>query len=245
MSYTTPSNGRLCNQIIRNLAVSIIAEKHNLQIQYSSFDIITSLGIHLFIGKRIFDNTSIIQLDDSNFFSMLYQDQIDCNLDPNNSYFQTKEITNYLYNYLRKDPIKAAIINKNPFTERYGTNNDAIVHVRLTDAAVYNPGSNYYIETLNRLSYNNAYICTDEPTNSIITNIIQNCPNVTVLHFNEVTTIQFASTCKHIILSHGSFSAMIGYLAFQSDVYYPNYEEGKIWYGDMFSIDGWNQSQSK
>ena len=245
MSYTTSSNGRLCNQIIRNLAVSIIAEKHNLHVRYSSFDIINSIGIHLFIGNRIFDNTSIIQLNDNNFFSILYQDQIEFNLDPNKNYFQTKEITNYLYDYLRKDHIKAAIINKNPFSERYGMNNDAAVHVRLTDAAVYNPGANYYIETLNKLSYSNAYIFTDEPTNSIIDQIITSCPNVTVKKLNEVNTIQFASTCKHIILSHGSFSAIIGYLAFQSDIYYPSYEDGKIWYGDMFSIDGWNQSQSK
>ena len=39
---------------------------------------------------------------------------------------------------------------------------------------------------------------------------------------DPVKTIQFGSTCKHIVLSHGSFSAMIGYLGFFSQVYYPN-----------------------
>ena len=38
MSTTTSSNGRLGNQIIRNLAVSIIAEKHNLYVNYCNYD---------------------------------------------------------------------------------------------------------------------------------------------------------------------------------------------------------------
>jgi hypothetical protein len=56
---------------------------------------------------------------------------------------------------------------------------------------------------------------------------------------DEITTFKFASTCKHIILSHGSFSALIGYLSFFSNIYYPEYEANKIWFGDMFSIDNW------
>ena len=34
MTSTTGYNGRLGNQIIRNLAVSLIAEKHNLKVDY-------------------------------------------------------------------------------------------------------------------------------------------------------------------------------------------------------------------
>ena len=56
---------------------------------------------------------------------------------------------------------------------------------------------------------------------------------------DEIRTFQFGSTCKNIILSHGSFSAIIGYLAFYSNIYYPKYDENKKWYGDMFSINNW------
>jgi hypothetical protein len=62
-------------------------------------------------------------------------------------------------------------------------------------------------------------------------------PSAKLINFDEINTFQFASTCKNIILSHGSFSAVIGYLSFCSNVYYPEYELNKIWYGDMFSID--------
>lgn len=52
-----------------------------------------------------------------------------------------------------------------------------------------------------------------------------------LIHFNLRALVN--------ILSHGSFSAVIGYLSFFSNVYYPEYELNKIWYGDMFSIDNW------
>jgi hypothetical protein len=73
----------------------------------------------------------------------------------------------------------------------------------------------------------------------MIYEIIQLYPSAKLIECNEITTFQFGSTCKHIVLSHGSFSATIGYLSFFSNVYYPEYESGKIWYGDMFSINNW------
>ena len=38
MSKTTNNNGRLCNQIIRNLALSILAKKYDLYVEYSNYD---------------------------------------------------------------------------------------------------------------------------------------------------------------------------------------------------------------
>ena len=66
-------------------------------------------------------------------------------------------------------------------------------------------------------------------------------PKAIIIDYDEIKTIQFASTCKNIILSHGSFSAVIGYLSFFSNVNYPEYEKDKMWYGDMFSINKWNK----
>ena len=42
-STITQKSGRLGNQIIRNLAVSIIAEKHNLYVNYCNYDLITKI----------------------------------------------------------------------------------------------------------------------------------------------------------------------------------------------------------
>lgn len=234
---TTGYNGRLGNQIIRNLALSIIAEKFDLHVSYYNNESIRELGINLFSGNCIFNST--ITLDDDNYFSIYNSDVLENNLDPNNNYFQTKEITNFLYNYLHSDKIKSNIINKNPFNDRYNTNNDLFIHVRLTDAAHNNPGASYYIKTIKTIDYDNLYVSSDDKSHSIVQEIIQQYPNATIIEYDEIKTFQFGSTCKNIILSHGSFSALIGYLSFFSHVHYPEFEPGKIWHGEMFSINSW------
>jgi len=237
MTSTCGNNGRLGNQIIRNLAVSLLAEKHNLAVNYYNKDLISKIGIKLFSGSKSY--TNIQELTDNNYFTIYNCDDLSYNLQPNKEYFQTKEITNLLYNYLHTDKIRSNIITKNPFKDRYNKNNDLFVHIRLTDVAHLNPGITYYINAIKNIAFDNLYISTDDNNNSMIYEIIQLYPSAKLIECNEITTFQFGSTCKHIVLSHGSFSATIGYLSFFSNVYYPEYESGKIWYGDMFSINNW------
>ena len=237
MTSTTGNNGRLGNQIIRNLAVSLLAEKHNLKVDYFNKDLIKRLGIELFSGINIYKD--IQNLTDDNYFLIYNLEKISYNLNPNKDYFQTKEITNFLYNYLHKDNIKLNIINNNQFKERYTKNNDLFIHIRLTDVAHFNPGIKYYLNAIKNIIFDNLYISTDDKNNKIIIELLKLYPSLQLINFDEITTFQFASTCKHIILSHGSFSAVIGYLSFFSNIYYPEYEVNKIWYGDMFSIDKW------
>jgi hypothetical protein len=48
----------------------------------------------------------------------------------------------------------------------------------------------------------------------------------------------FASTCNHIVLSGGTFSWLIGFLAFFSkSIYYPRIKNK--WYGDIFIFPHW------
>jgi len=234
MSFTI-ENGRLGNQIIRNLAVSLLAEKHNLKVNYCNHELIHHLGINLFSGKKNYP--TIQNLTDTNYFT-IYNSNLTSNINANDHYLQTKEITNFLYYYLQQ--IKSSIILKNPFKERYKNNNDAFVHIRLTDAAQYNPGIKYYIHAINNIKFDKLYISTDDINHTIIKELLQLYPSSELINLDEITTFQFSSTCKHIILSHGSFSAVIGYLSFFSNVYYPEYDlEKKRWFGDMFSIHNW------
>ena len=137
--------------------------------------------------------------------------------------------------------VKNTIIENNPFKGRYQKNNDVCVHVRLTDASQFNPGVQYYLNTLASLSFDRLYLTTDDPNHLIITQILQKYPRAILFKLNEVQTIQFASTCKYVVLSNGSFSAVIGYLSFFSTVYYCKIDHTKIWHGDMFSISGWKE----
>lgn len=56
---------------------------------------------------------------------------------------------------------------------------------------------------------NNIYIGTDDFNSELIKKIQTLYPKIILFKEDPVKTIQFASTCKHIVLSHGSFSAMI------------------------------------
>ena len=100
MTSTTGINGRLGNQIIRNLAVSFIAKKHNLKVEYYNKDVINKLGIELFTGSNVYDCMN--SLTDDNYFTIYNSDEINYNLDPNYNFFQTNEIIHLLYNYLHE-----------------------------------------------------------------------------------------------------------------------------------------------
>lgn len=241
---TTTQNGRLGNQIIRNMAVSLIAQKFDLKVNYCNKELIENLGIELFSGSKVHNGTMI--LTDDNYFEVYNGNNLKHNLNPNQNYFQTKQITNFLYDYLHKDEIKNNIIQKNNlYKDRYNNNNDLFVHVRLGDAIHWNPGVPYYVNTIKNIQFDNLYISSDSPHHDIMQKILKQYPTATIINYDEVKTIQFASTCKNILLSHGSFSAVIGYLSFFSNIYYPEYENDKIWYGDMFSIPSWNKCPVK
>jgi len=240
VTYIGYFNGRLCNQIFRNVALNIIAKKFNLFVNYYNYDIINNiLGIKLFCGEEKF--SKYIILNDDNYFDILNLSNINFNLDASHNFFQTVEISKLIYSYLNSIDIKSNIITNNKFKDRYNSNNDLYIHIRLTDAAQYNPGLDYYINTIKIINYDKLYISTDERNHEFIKKIQELYPNLILIDYDEIDTIQFASTCKYIILSHGSYSAIIGYLSFYSTIYYPEYNYNKIWCGNMFSIDGWNK----
>jgi hypothetical protein len=238
MSTLSIGNGRFGNQFIRHLAVSLLAEKQDLKVaSYQSEDLMNHLGINLFSGSKKYEETK--DLTDDNYFEMYNSTDINYNLSARNYFLQTKEITNFLYDYLNSDLIRSKIIEKNPFNDRYKKNNDLFIHIRLTDAEKYSPGINYYLNTIKNINFDNLNISTDDKDHDIVKSLFTYYPNAKLVDYDEMITIQFASTHKNVILSNGSFSAVIGYLSFFSNIYYPEY--GEIWHGDMFSIKNWEK----
>jgi len=235
MASFTENNGRLGNQFIRNIAVSLIAQKFDLRVNYFNDPLFRRMGLFLFSGNQEYSISTCIT--DENYFSIYELEKLESNV-TSPCYYQTKEITHLLYQYLRKEEVQHSIIEHNPFKDRYNQNNDLFIHVRLGDVSQYNPGIQYYLNAIRNISYSHIYIATDSPSDPIIHHILQEFPSSMFLE-DEITTFQFGSTCKHVLLSHGSFSAIIGYLSFFSTVYYPEYDLNRIWYGDIFSIPGW------
>lgn len=238
MSETTDNNGRLCNQIIRNLALSLLATKYDLYVKYSNYENINNkLGIELFVGNNKYDKT--ISINCNNYMNY-FNNKIENNANFNfmNDYFQNEEITTTLHSHLMN--AMENIIDKNPYKERYKQNNDIFLHIRLTDAKEWNVGLDYYIHCINLLKYDNIYIGSDNFNDNLIQKIKTLYPNVIFFNKNPIETIQFGSTCKNIILSHGSFSAVIGYLGFFSNIYFLN-EKPKWCPLDLFMNKGFIQ----
>lgn len=238
MTRTTENNGRFCNQLIRNMATSFIAQHTDLYVEYSNFENFKRLGIPLYVGNKIYPNKIYLNVD--NYFEVL-NNAILVNLDPNFDYFQTREISQMIYNFFRENHIKNEIIEKNPYKTRYNSNNDCFIHVRLGDIIQYGNDIkiDYYLKALKEVGeFDRLYIATDSPDNEIINIILDTYSGRSELVLkDEVETIQLGSICRHVVLSHGTFSAVIGWLAFFSNVYYPEYIEGKMWHGDVFSVN--------
>lgn len=234
--------GRFGNHFIRDVAMSLLAKRHNLHIRYCSNDLIESLGIDLFCGTTIHEDTQV--LTDSTYFNFYNSAMLTCNLNPNTaySYLQVKEIVDMIYEYLRTHEVQSKIISYNPFKYRYNNNNDLYVHVRLGDVIRFSPGLVYYMNAIKNVKYDKLYISTESPDHEYIETLLKEFPGSHLLPYDEIKTIQFASTCKHIILSHGTFSAVIGYLAFFAEnVYFPEFEKNKVWYGAIHFIPSWTK----
>jgi hypothetical protein len=176
----------------------------------------------LFVGTNTYDNTIII--NDYNYIDIYNRVSIDFNLSFYD-YFQSEKVTMFTHNYIYSK--MKLMIERNPYKERYH-NNDCFIHVRLGDVARYNPGSSYYVGILSTLNVDRVYLSTDSKDHPIIQELMQD-KRIQLYENTPVDTILFASTNKHIILSHGTFSGIIGYLAFYSTVYYLKENETNAW----------------
>jgi len=236
MSRTTGANGRLGNQIIRNIAVSLIAEKFDLYVDYSSKEIINNLGIPLYCGSRKLLTT--IELNDDNYMRILNAERLDSNLNSDRAYFQTKPIMELIYNYLRSDKVMNLVKNRNEYKDLYGNNDSVYIHVRMGDVSQHNPGAEYYINALRMIEadryVDTVYVSSDSPDHEIIQTIKRAHPNVRVLNINEEYTIKYGSVQRSVIMSHGTYSMIIGYIGYESEsYYYPLYNSSVKWYADL------------
>ena len=236
MTSTRNASGRLCNHVIRNMAVSVIARKHNLRTMYSYENECNELGIELHHGPNKYNQTN--RVTDKEVLELMTEPKtVRYNLNVNKTYCQTQGITDILFKELRLN--MKSIMDKNPYKERYENNNDLFLHIRLADAKKYNEGIDYYIHCINNIKHDALYIATDNFNDKMIKDIRGLYPAAKLVEKNPIQTIQFGSTCKYIALSHGTFSAMIGYLGFFSTVYYPIRKKSGWCPMSLFENKGW------
>jgi hypothetical protein len=149
------------------------------------------------------------------------------------TYFQTAAFADHLKKYFADPRNIAPIQAANPWAHRYKANNSIFIHVRLGDATHQTPPSSYFEEQLDTLSYTDGYIASDTPNHPIVRHLIQKY-RLRPFQDTEIRTIQFANTCKYVILSHGTFSWLLGFFAFNSQVFCPPWKA--TWHGDIFGV---------
>ena len=227
--------GRFCNHVIRNLYASFVAEASDLAMTYSYATEIECLGLPLFkTGTHTHLQTLIIRDED---FCNHLDKKLEANIFVDWLSAQNHEFSLRLYNYFRSPTIMESVRNANIYKARYSNNNDVFVHVRLDDAAAWNPGYAYYDAALQRCGAKSGFISSDSPDHPFVTGLSTKY-NLSIVKKDEVETIMLAATCKYIVLSHGTFSWLMGALAFDAQGYIPP-KKHAIWCGNIFDMPGW------
>ena len=164
---------------------------------------------------------------------------------------QTSSIASHIRNIINQNQ---RIVLHNPYQKRYNKNNDLFIHVRLGDIVEhqFHLEYEYYdraIQTIyesdayrNNVHSNNvSYITSDSINHEICQRLIQKYQLV-ISDRDEIDTLQFGSTCQHILLSQGTFSWLIGLVSFYSHVYYPKMKVK--WHGNIFVFPDWHSLES-
>lgn len=245
----SPSAGRLGNQFFRNMASHFLAKKNNIKYTYGFVDSFDKLGISFFMdGEKTYEPENTIPIKTETLMSYIEDPDkvIQSNMVMYDSFYQEPSFCFYLKDYFYGNINQTTVMAKNPYYESYENNNDVYVHVRLGDIThLHSYDFNYYNKVLEQIYRNNkiqkGYISSDSVGHPTCQQLIQKY-NLIVFHGDEVNTIQFGSTCKHIVLSNGTFSWLIGFLSFGfSNVYYPDPTMKNIWHGDIFVFPEWNK----
>ena len=241
INNTNTNKGRFGNLFFVNMYLHFLSLQYNLKCNYKYENNFKKLGIYFNNTGQYTYNKNLL-ITETNYLTILKNKYEPSNIIiTNENFYQNKEFCLLLQKYFNRIQIREQVIHKNIFINRYRINNDLFIHVRLGD--VYDRTNfllPYYEKLINNIHYNKAYIASDSIESSFCKELIKKY-NLYVVNLTDVETIMFGTTCKYIVLSGGSFSWLIGFLAFFSDfIYYPDMKrfESK-WFGDIFNFQKW------
>lgn len=143
-------------------------------------------------------------------------------------YCQTLSSPRLVRECLARPPFRSARHQNSPHRERYGTNQDIFVHVRLSDAAEWNPGVEYYVTVLDNIliheHVSSIHIASDD-LDHITCQTLKEKYNAKHFQGDGYDTLLFGSTCRYLILSNGSYSNVMACLADDTtSIFYPDVE---------------------
>ena len=238
INNTYDHRARFGNLFFLNMCLHIFSQKFNLKSSYKYEDQFKELGIEFYKGSKIYKKNLL--LTDFNFENLLESNMMSKNIIINNNvWFHTNRFCKMLDKYFRDNHLFEKIRERNCYKDRYHNNNSLFIHLRLGDVEDKTAELTSYLEnTIKSLNFEKGYIASDD-INHPTCKFLINKYNLWPVNKDEVKTIMFGITCKHIILSGGTFSWLIGFLATTEpkNIYYP--ELKNKWFGDIFSFKNW------
>lgn len=222
-------SGRLGNNLFQYVAAYIFSRKFNFKI---NSEIIPNI-FDLPLADGIVVENPIIEVDDSNFMSLLESESIN---DAHYEFVGYYQLKNFILNY--RDEIKSLFNLKFLDTSK----NKVFVAYRIGDlnGQRHMLPIEYYREALSILNIEGGFISSDTPDHP---NVIQlkNEFNLEIYDDSPINTINFAKNFNNLVLSEGTFSWWIGFLSKAKNVYYN--ERPRRWHGDIFVIPEWKHLQ--
>jgi len=132
VNNTEIHHGRFGNLFFVNMVLHFISQKYDLKVKYKYYEQFRNLGVHLFIGNKIYDKN--IVLTEYNYFDLINNNDNNFTniVITNNAWFQNYEFCIFLKLYFYNTEIKNNIIKNNKFNNRYNNNNDLFLIVSVT-----------------------------------------------------------------------------------------------------------------
>lgn len=237
---------RFGNLFFLNMVGHFISLKNDLKVEYKYEKQFSELGIEFHNGEKSYNEDFV--LTDENFMTFIRENNekpIENNVVfTNEMWCHNKDLCFLLEEYFKDTENRNKIMNQNLFKKRYNKNNDLYIHVRLGDTVgKYNHLTyEYYDQILSTISFSKGYISSDTIKNDICKKLIKKY-KLNIIYDSDIHTIMFGSTCKHVVLSGGTFSWLIGFLGFFSEIYCPDNRKG-VWYGSIFVFPHWKKIES-
>jgi len=230
---------RFGNLFFLNMCLHIFSQKFDLRSTYKYENDFNKLGIYFHKGNQIHKKN--ILLTDQNFENLLKSDISPRNIIINNNvWFHTNSFCKTIKEYFENNNLFINVRQRNVYRNKYYNNNDLFIHVRLGDVSDKTTClKNYYIKTIESVKFDRGFISSDSLNHDLCKKLIKKY-KLTPIDKSEVETIMFGSTCKNIILTGGTFSWLIGFLALPtSTIFYPELKDR--WFGNIFSFTNWNR----
>lgn len=227
--------GRFGNIMIRNLACYVLSKKFHCKVIYEKME---NIGVNLISTPNTKKSGKEIKLNDADVLNV-FQNRLklkDNHLYHIHRYCQSPEIVGEIIRHILSSQLLVQYRHyiENKYSDLY-TNNDIFIHYRNLGKFPTLEWFLNIIDTINR-SYNveNIYIAYDK-TSSVVKGIFQKYKLIDFSDKSIKETINFGSSRKFVILSHGSFSFTIGLLSYiNSKKIYLNTSAGAGWHPQYY-----------